>query len=240
MAARVRDHVVKHLPENVAMEPAICRSLLGMSPKQQAPQMFPASACRQQTSRALKKTNGLVRCSFACIALVAVLGAGSAVPCGAQTERPLIRNATPPGAIRTQRLRVPNGFFKQDAVRFKRAHIDMSGSVRADGHNLDLYGAMLLRRNRICTSAEGARWTCGQHAFVALRNLLDGQSVTCRFKHTTVPPKAICWVGDSDVTYFLLSQGWAELADGVTDETYVEALASAQTKKAGIWGDGPP
>jgi hypothetical protein len=202
--------------------------------------MFPPSAYRQQTSGALRKKNGLIRCPFASIALVAVLGAGWAVPCAAQAERPLIREITPPGVTRTQRLRIPNEFFKQDAVRFKRAHIDMSGSVRADGHNLDLYGAVLLRRNRICTSAEGARWTCGQHAFVALRNLLDGQSVTCRFKHITVPPKAVCWVGDSDVAYSLLSQGWAVLADGVTDETYVEALAFAQGKKAGIWGDGPP
>jgi endonuclease YncB( thermonuclease family) len=26
----------------------------------------------------------------------------------------------------------------------------------------------------------------------------------------------------------------------VTEASYVEALASAQSKKAGIWGDGPP
>jgi endonuclease YncB( thermonuclease family) len=34
----------------------------------------------------------------------------------------------------------------------------------------------------------------------------------------------------------LLSQGWAELADEVTEASYLEALASAQSKKAGIWG----
>ena len=74
----------------------------------------------------------------------------------------------------------------------------------------------------------------------ALRSLLDGKSIACSFKHVTVPPKAICLVGDSDVTHFLLSQGWAELADGVTEATYVEAVASAQSKKSGIWGDGSP
>ena len=46
--------------------------------------------------------------------------------------------------------------------------------------------------------------------------------------------------GDSDVTHLLPSQGWAELADEVTEAGYVEALASAQSKKAGIWGDGQP
>src|SRR6476660_3451917 len=33
-------------------------------------------------------------------------------------------------------------------------------------------------------------------------------------------------VGDSDVTHVLLSQGWAEVADEVTEASYVEALAS--------------
>ena len=82
----------------------------------------------------------------------------------------------------------------------------------------------------------------------ALRSLLDGKSIACSFKHVTVPPKAVCLVADSDVTQFLdsdvtqflLSQGWAELADGVTEATYVEAVASAQSKKSGIWGEGPP
>jgi endonuclease YncB( thermonuclease family) len=53
-------------------------------------------------------------------------------------------------------------------------------------------------------------------------------------------PAKGCLLGrNSDVTHVLLSQGWAELADEVTEASYVEALASAQSKKAGIWGDGP-
>jgi endonuclease YncB( thermonuclease family) len=142
--------------------------------------------------------------------------------------------------VRTHRLRVPADFFKQEAVRFESVHVDTSGSVRADGHDLDLYGAVLVRRSRICTSAEGSRWACGQQAFVALRNLLDGRSITCSFKHATVPPKAICLIGETDIANILLTQGWAEIADGVTDAVYVEAATSAQNNKAGIWGDGPP
>ncbi len=46
--------------------------------------------------------------------------------------------------------------------------------------------------------------------------------------------------GDMDIASFLLSQGWAELADNVTEATYIEAVASAQNKKVGIWGDGSP
>jgi len=185
------------------------------------------------------KRNGY-RVRLASIMLAATLCAES-IPCASQDgERPSVRNVSPPKVIRTHRLRIADDFFKQEAVRFERARIDMSGSILADGHNLKLYGAVLVRRDKICTTAEGARWACGQRAFIALRNLLEGRSITCRFKHVTVPPKAVCWVGDSDVTHLLLSQGWAELADEVTEASYVEALASAQSKKVGIWEDGPP
>jgi endonuclease YncB( thermonuclease family) len=185
------------------------------------------------------KSNGY-RVRLASITLAAALCAGS-TPCASQDgERPSVRNVSPPKVIRTYRPRIGADFFKQDAVRFERARVDMSGSILADGHNLNLYGAVLVRRDKICTTAEGRRWACGQRAFIALRSLLEGKSITCRFKHVTVPPKAVCWVGDSDVTHLLLSQGWAELADEVTEASYVEALASAQSKKAGIWGAGPP
>jgi len=58
--------------------------------------------------------------------------------------------------------------------------------------------------------------------------------------HATVPPKAICLLRDSDVTELLLGEGWAELADGVAEEAYINAQESAQDRKAGIWGDGAP
>ena len=64
--------------------------------------------------------------------------------------------------------------------------------------------------------------------------------INCSFIDAVGSPKAACRVGDTDVTQWLLSQGWAELAEGVTDESYIEAVASARRNKAGIWGDGPP
>src|SRR5262249_450568 len=68
----------------------------------------------------------------------------------------------------------------------------------------------------------------------------EGQSISCSFIAAAGSPKAVCLVGDTDVTEGFLSQGWAELAEGITDESYVGAAASAQRREAGIWGDGPP
>jgi hypothetical protein len=88
------------------------------------------------------KRNGY-RVRLASIMLAATLCAES-IPCASQDgERPSVRNVSPPKVIRTHRPRIGDDFFKQDAVRFERARIDMSGSILADGHNLKLYGAVL-------------------------------------------------------------------------------------------------
>lgn len=165
------------------------------------------------------------------VALCAVLVA----PGAERPERPSARDP-----IRTYRPRTPAEFFKQEIVRFERVRVDMNGLIYADGRSLDLFGAMLIPRNRICTSPEGARWACGQRAFMALRNLLEGKPIACRFVPMADTPKAACLVGDNNIAQVLLAEGWAELAEGVTDEIYVEAYTSARSRKAGIWAEGPP
>jgi endonuclease YncB( thermonuclease family) len=131
-------------------------------------------------------------------------------------------------------------FSQEGEVRFQKTYVHQNGSIRADGHNLDLYGAMLIRRDRICASAEGARWTCGQRAYMALRALLAGRPITCSFKQISVPPKAVCSMDGQDIAQFLLREGWAELPIDVTDQAYVEASELAHSRGLGIWGDGPP
>jgi endonuclease YncB( thermonuclease family) len=169
------------------------------------------------------------------VVLTAALCPLEIAPGAEQAERQYTRDQ-----IRTYRPRTPTEFFNQDAVRFERVRIDMSGVIYADGHSLSLYGVALIPRNKICNPPDGVRWACGQRAFVALRNLLEGKSIACTFKHIAGPPKAACSVGDDDVAQVLLTQGWADLAEGVSEESYVEAHSSAQSRKAGIWADGPP
>ena len=72
---------------------------------------------------------------LAAVTLAANLCAGATAPGMAQEEeaRPAGRDVPPRKVIRTQRLRVPADLFKQDAVSFKRARVDASGTIRAMG-----------------------------------------------------------------------------------------------------------
>jgi len=187
----------------------------------------------------MRRAWAIAKGNLAALALVGALGSAPAATVAAQEEKAPATGAPSRKVIQTKRLRVPADLFERDAVFFKRAQVEAGGTIRADGHNLDLYGMELVRRNRIC-APEGARWACGQRAFIVMRGLLEGKSIICSFLASTGSPKAVCRVGDTDVTQWLLSQGWAELAEGVTDESYIEAAASARRSKTGIWGDGPP
>jgi len=156
-------------------------------------------------------------------------------------DQPRARELSRSGPVRVFRKRESPVLFSQEGeVRFQKAYVHQDGSILADGHSLDLYGAMLIRRNRICASEEGARWTCGQRAYMALRALLAGRPITCSFKQIGVPPKAVCSMDGQDMAQLLLREGWAELPIDVTYQAYVEASKVAHSRGLGIWGDGPP
>lgn len=95
---------------------------------------------------------------------------------------------------------------------------------------MKLYGVAMPGRRKICKSAHGERWACGQQSFVALRDLIGAGPVACEFKDGGTI--AVCRVEGVDVSRRLLEEGWAELADDVTDKTYVNA---AKLGKEGLW-----
>jgi hypothetical protein len=189
---------------------------------------------RNDATAMRKKTRGLVLLVLAYIAFFPIEFSVAQDP-------PRANNLGGQGGVRVFRKREsPVLFSQQGEVRFQKAYVDQNGSIRADGHNLDLFGAALIRRDRICTSGQGARWTCGQRAYMTLRALLAERPITCSFKPISVPPKAVCSVDDQDIAQFLLREGWAELPIDVTDQAYVEASELAHSRGLGIWGDAPP
>jgi hypothetical protein len=81
---------------------------------------------------------------LAALTLAAALGTVPAAPAVAQEEGRPAADAPSRKVIRTKRLRVPADLFEGDAVFFKRARVEAGGMIRADGHNLDLYGMELI------------------------------------------------------------------------------------------------
>ena len=142
----------------------------------------------------------------------------------------------PLAELRVYRLRQPESLFTQKGtVDFRKAGVDLNGTIRADGHDLSLYGEGYRAKEDLYYVQEELGGPAVSGSSIAMRMLLNNQPITCSFKQALDPPKAICFLKEEEIAVILLRQGWAELGEGVTEETYIEALDDARSAKA-IYG----
>jgi endonuclease YncB( thermonuclease family) len=156
-------------------------------------------------------------------------------------KSPAIRDVTPPGVIRVYRAIEPAVIPDFNLPRFANIQVLRNGALRSGAKTIKLYGITLPERKKLCTSSLGFRWTCGVAAYVALHNLVQSQSITCNImSESEKNVQGQCKVDQTDISVWLLQEGWAELAPGVNEKPYTDAIALAKTRAAGLWSDGPP
>jgi endonuclease YncB( thermonuclease family) len=177
-----------------------------------------------------------------CLILSVSVISGAREALGEETgEKPAIRDVTPPGMIKVFRSQEAAPVPLHDtAPRFPAVHVLPNGLLRSGATTIQLYGIALPDRRKLCSTASGTRWACGTLAFIALRNLVEKQTLACESNGMSDQNNiAVCRIGQTNVSAWLLQEGWAELSVGVSDKNYVDAAASGRAKSAGIWGDGP-
>jgi len=161
------------------------------------------------------------------------------LPCGVAAQQLEVRDVTPPNMTRVFRSVTPITPARQSMRTFSDVHVSSDGSLFTEGIHLTLYAADLPNRRKICAAASGARWPCGNMAFVALYNLVHNRSVGCSF-HDEANRIVVCNLDGIDISAWLLQAGWAELSDGTKEKIYVDAAASATARKSGVWAETPP
>jgi endonuclease YncB( thermonuclease family) len=150
-----------------------------------------------------------------------------------------VRDVTPPGTSRILRSEQDLTRPDDNARAFENTLVLRDGSLRSGSTTIQLYGIKLPDRKKLCTTLSGARWACGSAAYVALRNLVQSQTIRCTIKGETGNEiLATCRVQRIDISASLLQQGWAELTSDTKEKIYVDALANSKAKSAGLWGDG--
>jgi len=156
-------------------------------------------------------------------------------------QSPAIRDVTPPGIIRVYRSLDPNAVPESNLPKFSDVQVLPNGTLRSDTKIIQLYGVTLPERKKLCASSLGYRWTCGVTAYIALRNLVQSRSIACNvLTESEETVLGQCKVEQTDISAWLLQEGWAELAPGVSEKLYADAAASAKTRAVGLWGSGPP
>ena len=126
---------------------------------------------------------------------------------------------------------------KPDIRKFARVVAVDAGHLKADKTVIRLYGISAPEHGETCDTAAGRTWPCGARALGALRALLRTRAVECEVKGEIEQELvALCRVGTTDISNWLVRQGWAEL-DEDTD-AYADALKAAKKDRLGLWSDG--
>lgn len=91
----------------------------------------------------------------------------------------------------------------------------------------------------ICEGSAG-RWNCGARARADLARLIGPRSVGCvgfTPKSEDGESRADCWVGNKNLSAFMVSRGWA-VPSNPADPLLAPYATRAKTEKLGRYGDG--
>jgi endonuclease YncB( thermonuclease family) len=151
-----------------------------------------------------------------------------------------VRDVTPPGTVRVFRsegdIVEAKRALPEGAKRIAGALVRRDGMIVAEGVAIRLYGIAELNPDRICVSALGERWACGRRAYIAFYNRVKEQEVACKMLEEGA---GTCWIDKDELSAWLLGNGLAELAPGVTEPRLRAAAEAARNAKLGIWSDRP-
>jgi endonuclease YncB( thermonuclease family) len=168
--------------------------------------------------------------------------AAASPPAAPEPPRP-VRDVTPEGVAR--------GFMPPPAapkrkpvasIRITEAGVKPDGTIVGEGGAVRLYGVTFPEAKKVCRTASGENWPCGRRAYITLHNRIAAETVSCEPRSNAEPPAAAtpaadCHVGDLNLAEWMLGQGLAQLAPGVTDENLATAEAQARKARAGLWSD---
>jgi endonuclease YncB( thermonuclease family) len=93
---------------------------------------------------------------------------------------------------------------------YTRLEVIDGGAFRSAGRTIRLAGIEALAPDETCRDARGAAWPCGRRALAALRDLVRQRSVQCvETGEADGATVARCRVGRTDLSAWLVEQGWA-------------------------------
>jgi endonuclease YncB( thermonuclease family) len=115
------------------------------------------------------------------------------------------------------------------------AHLLDGGTLEVNGVRLQLYGIRLPDRYQLCRDTGGQVFHCSRHSARALKDRLAAGELHCigRGVDANGHNLALCLQGRTDLSQWLVSQGWA-LAD-VGGNDYAADEEQARARHLGLW-----
>lgn len=155
-------------------------------------------------------------------------------------QTPAVPDQTKPAAGQLAALKEPDktGVTAAQAATklYRRVTVRDGGTLQADSVVIRLAGITAREANTFCKDEHGKTWPCGIAAKTALARLIRARAVSC-----TLPKSgehnifiASCTVGGTDLSTWLVRQGWAA-PNEPADPALAEAATAAKDERLGIW-----
>jgi endonuclease YncB( thermonuclease family) len=116
---------------------------------------------------------------------------------------------------------------------YRRVTVRDGGTLQSGKIVIRLGGIAAREANATCKHKTGKTWRCGAAAKAALARLIRARAVTC-----TLPKSgehnifdARCSVGGTDLSAWMVRQGWAEAKDTALEEE----AKQAEAERLGLW-----
>jgi endonuclease YncB( thermonuclease family) len=124
---------------------------------------------------------------------------------------------------------------KDTIKRYYRVTVRDGGTLQSGKVVIRLAGIDARDADATCKDARGKNWPCGAAAKAALTRLIRSRAITCTLpkggEHNIFD--ASCAVGDTDLSTWLVRQGWATPKDN--QAALAKAAEAAKSEKLGLW-----
>jgi endonuclease YncB( thermonuclease family) len=120
--------------------------------------------------------------------------------------------------------------------RFYRVVVQDGSSLKAGTTTIKLAEIEVEGLTSECTDSRGEAWPCGRAARSALMRLIRGRAVECQVPASgdTATLKARCSVGGKDLSFWMVTLGWAKPKQPA-QAAFKEAEEAARERRLGIW-----
>lgn len=109
-------------------------------------------------------------------------------------------------------------------------------TLELQGRRIDLYGIDAPEAEQVCARADGSQYRCGQTAAGALRQRIGTTPVSCTPQGGATQDRltAVCHVGETDLSAWMVAQGHALALRDVTG-AYAATEGVAWGLRVGLW-----
>jgi endonuclease YncB( thermonuclease family) len=119
---------------------------------------------------------------------------------------------------------------------YYRVIVPDSGTLEAGDVVIKLNGIVPSKADAQCLDEKGKSWPCGAAAKTALRQLIRARSVVCDLPGPGKQKSftARCAVSGTDLSTWLVRQGWAKPSD-LPEPELADAAEAAKSERIGVW-----